>query len=407
MTFAVITGTRPEIIKMFPLMRLFDLRNIDYKFIHTGQHHDYEMFLKFIKDFKIREPDYSIKLENPGTAAVAVVAGEGEGAGGTAATRGGPVQQFAEVMTKTGDILRQIKPSSVLVVGDTNSVAASALTATQLKIPTIHLEAGLRSYDWRMPEEYNRRMVDHISDVLFSPTTISASNLAHEQVHGTVHVVGNTVIDAVRICMQLETKITTKDYYIDDDNNFNLMDNNYHSSSLSSLSDFVLLTLHRQENVDNRDYLKSILTALSASRLNCICPMHPRTIKRIHEFGLENLIPSKVIAPVGYFEFLRLLKMCKFVITDSGGVQEEITSPYINKHALVLRNSTERPESILSGHAMLCKVDYHDILESIKRISVLEPPKNICPFGDGNSANKIIEILEEQPVVPLRSKAYR
>jgi UDP-N-acetylglucosamine 2-epimerase (non-hydrolysing) len=220
LTFAVITGTRPEIIKMFPLMRLFDLRDIDYEFIHTGQHHDYEMFLKFIKDFKIREPDHSIKLENPGTAAVAVGAGEGEGegAGGTATTRGGPVQQFAEVMTKTGDILRQIKPSSVLVVGDTNSVAASALTATQLKIPTIHLEAGLRSYDWRMPEEYNRRMVDHISDVLFSPTTISASNLAHEQVHGTVHVVGNTVIDAVRICMQLETKITTKDYYIDNNN---------------------------------------------------------------------------------------------------------------------------------------------------------------------------------------------
>jgi len=404
LTFAVITGTRPEIIKMFPLMRLFDLRNIDYEFIHTGQHHDYEMFLKFIKDFKIREPDHSIKLENPGTAAVV-----GEGAGPTRGG-GGPVQQFAEVMTKTGDILRQIKPSSVLVVGDTNSVAASALTATQLKIPTIHLEAGLRSYDWRMPEEYNRRMVDHISDVLFSPTTISASNLVHEQVHGTVYVVGNTVIDTVRICMQLETKITTKDYYIDNNNNINLKDNDYSSSSSSSSSlsssDFVLLTLHRQENVDNRDYLKSILTALSASRLNCICPMHPRTIKRIHEFGLENLIPSKVIAPVGYFEFLRLLKMCKFVITDSGGVQEEITSPYINKHALVLRNSTERPESILSGHAMLCKVDHHDILESIKRINVLKPPKNICPFGNGNSANKIIEILEEQPVVPLRSKTY-
>ena len=125
MTFAVITRTRPEIIKMFALMKLFDLRNIDYDFIHTGQHLGYEMFLKFIKDLKIREPDHRIKLENPSTAE--------EGAG---ATRGGPVQQFAEVMTKTGYILRQIKPSSVIVVGYTNSVAPSALTATQLKIPT-------------------------------------------------------------------------------------------------------------------------------------------------------------------------------------------------------------------------------------------------------------------------------
>lgn len=379
MTFAVITGTRPEIIKMYPVMRLFELNRIDYEFIHTGQHHDYEMFLKFIKDFKIREPDHSIELAAPS----------------------GSVQQFAEMMTKIDDILQQLKPSSVLVVGDTNSVAASALTATKLRIPTIHLEAGLRSYDWRMPEEYNRRMVDHISDMLFSPTTISANNLTNEQVRGTVHVVGNTVMDAVKLCMQSATDYMNYDDY---SNRGNFLDYVKPKSNNKSSSDFALLTLHRQENVDNRDFLKCILTALSASRLNCICPMHPRTVKRIHEFGLENLIPSEVIAPVGYFDFLRLLKMCKFVITDSGGVQEEITSPYINKHALVIRNSTERPESILSGHAMLCQLDYHHILESIKRVSIMESPKNVCPYGDGNSAEKMIEILVNQPIVPLNAK---
>jgi UDP-N-acetylglucosamine 2-epimerase (non-hydrolysing) len=360
-------------------MRLFEKNRIHYEFIHTGQHHDYEMFSKFIRDFKIREPDHSIELKSEGT-----------------------VQQFAEMMTEIDNVLRRTKPSSVLVVGDTNSVAASALAATKLRVPTIHLEAGLRSYDWRMPEEYNRRMVDHISDVLFSPTSISANNLANELVHGTVHVVGNTVIDAVKLCMQSMTGYGNYDDYYSTGGTF--LDHVNTTKNKNNSSDFALLTLHRQENVDNRDALKCILTAISASRLNCICPMHPRTVKRIREFGLESLIPSRVIMPAGYFDFLRLLKTCKFVITDSGGVQEEVTSPYINKRVLVIRNSTERPESILSGHAMLCQLDYNSILKSIRRISALESPKNVSPFGDGNSAQKIFEILVRRPIVPLSAK---
>ena len=181
-------------------------------------------------------------------------------------------------------------------------MAASALTATRLKLPIIHLEAGLRSNDWRMLEEYNRRMVDHISDILFSPTIISSNNLANERICGTVHLVGNTVIDAVKLCMPLVESNT----YHDDNTNRQ----GFFSECVklkNNPSSFVLLTLHREENVDNRDSLKCILTALSTSRLDCICPMHPRTVKRINEFNLEHLMPNKVIPPVNYFDFLRLL----------------------------------------------------------------------------------------------------
>ena len=183
MTFALITGTRPEIIKMYPLMRLFDLKGIDYKFIHTGQHHDYELFLKFIEDFNIRKPDHSINL-TPGS---------------------GSIEQFSEIMPKVGSLLKEIQPSSVIVQGDTNSVVAAALAAIKSKIPLIHLEAGLRSYDWRTPEEYNRIMVDHVSNVLLAPTVQSARNLKNEQVQGSIFMVGNTVIDAVELCLQSDS----------------------------------------------------------------------------------------------------------------------------------------------------------------------------------------------------------
>lgn len=246
-----------------------------------------------------------------------------------------------------------------------------------------------------MPEEYNRRMVDHISDILFSPTIISTNNLANERVCGTTHLVGNTVIDAVKLSMPHAMSNTCGDH----NSEYDFLD----CTKSRNSSNFVLLTLHREENVDNRDILKSILTALSKSRVDCVCPMHPRTVKRIHEFNLEHLMPNRVIPPINYFNFLKLLKTCNFVITDSGGIQEEITSPYINKHALILRKSTERPESLLSGHAMLCTINYDTIFESIKKIRILEDPITMCPFGNGDSADKIVEILK-QPVIPLKAK---
>jgi UDP-N-acetylglucosamine 2-epimerase (non-hydrolysing) len=378
MAFALITGTRPEIIKMFPVMRAFYSEGIDYKFIHTGQHHDYELFLKFIEDLNIKIPDYNISL----------------------ASSSGPIEQLSEMISKIGSVLKEIKPSSVIIQGDTNSVVASGLAAIKSRIPVVHLEAGLRSYDLRTPEEYNRRIVDHMSNVLFAPTIQSERNLEKEQVPGRIFMVGNTIVDAVKLGMQLMSTKRSHMYGIKE-------------SILSKIkptldpSKCVLLTLHREENVDNQDSLRQILSALTDSGLHYICPMHPRTVKKIHEFGLEGLVSStvKIIEPVGYFDLLALLKTCRFVISDSGGIQEEVTSPFIDKHALILRNSTERPESVASGHTIMCPIDYNEIKKSIRKIDLGELPKklNFSPYGDGNSAHKIVEILKN-PMIPIQCK---
>ena len=396
MTFAIIAGTRPEIIKQYPVMRLLDLAGIDYRFIYTGQHYDYELSDKFVEEFKIRKPDYDIKLSNPSD----------------------PVRQVSEIMLNVGSIIQEINPEMVIVQGDTNSVLASALAAVKSGIRIAHIEAGLRSHNWKMFEEHNRRIVDHMSDILFAPTEESANNLRIEKVHGDIYVTGNTVIDAVELYFrQHVNKTNINDGRVSSDDSpsssLNSILRNFKSKRRYSTSDrgtvhtwrnnyenidhFVLVTLHRSENVDSKDFLKQVLTAISTSGLDYIFPMHPRTLKRLHEFGLENLITKniKVIEPVGYFDFLMLLKMCKFVITDSGGVQEEITSPFINKHAIVLRDSTERPESVRSGHAILCRTEMHVIYRAIKNIdSYTHEPNISCPFGSGNAAEKIVEILK-------------
>lgn len=372
MTVAIVTGTRPEIIKMYPIMRLFDERDIDYKFIHTGQHYDQELFTQFIQEFKIRNPDYNITLTSISD----------------------PVGQFSEIMSQLNIVLKKFNPSMMLVVGDTNSVAASALVAIKSKILLAHVESGLRSYDWKTPEEHNRRMVDHISDILFTPTLESSNNLEVENIRGYISVVGNTVIDAVKMQFQMYEKYTD-----------NLI--RTYPGGAEKDSDFVLVTLHRAENVDDQDFLRHTLMGLSESNQRIIFPIHPRTLRRIHEFGLDNLIKQniKVIEPVGYFKFLKLLQMCKFIITDSGGIQEEITSPRINKRALILRNSTERPESIQSGHTTLWKGHYNHILlsETIHKIANTKRKLEIkCPYGAGDAAEKIVKIIEDMNITEIR-----
>ncbi|MER5175931.1 MAG: UDP-N-acetylglucosamine 2-epimerase (non-hydrolyzing) [Candidatus Nitrosocosmicus sp.] len=372
----LITGTRPEIIKLYPIMRLLDQDNIDYTFIHTGQHHDYNLFLNFIKEFGIKKADYTIKLENPNDS----------------------IQQFSEILSGIGHVFKECRPSSIITVGDTNSVAAAALAGSKAKIPVMHIEAGLRSYDWRMPEEYNRRMTDHISDVLFAPTTESAMILSNEQVQGKIYTVGNTVLDAVRLCLHSSPE-----------NHGNDQETKNSTSSegfTNQLKKYTLLTLHREENVDNPDILKRIFGVLSHLDINCIFPVHPRTLKRIQQYGLGHHIGKNIniIDPVGYHDFLRLLRNCQFVITDSGGIQEEITSPFINKRALIFRDSTERKESIASGHSILCSLDYFAMVESIKRILSSQPIFSKSPYGDGHAAEKIVEILKKEPITPLAKK---
>ena len=369
MTIALITGTRPEIIKMFPIMKIFDSRLIDYTYIHTGQHYDNELFTKFIEEFGIRKPDYYISMKEPN-----------------------PILQVSRILSEVGAIINKLQSSLVLIEGDTNSVLASALAALKSTIPIAHVESGLRSNDWRVVEEHNRRMVDHVSDILFSPTEVSSKNLHDEQVYGEVHTVGNTVIDAINLCLGKESRDPN---VTEEENDLPLM-----SLNPAIASDFILVTMHRAENVDHPDNLKQVLTALSNSKLNYVFPMHPHTRKRIKEFGLTNLIGKNIniISPTGYVEFLGLLRKCKFVITDSGGVQEEVTSPLINKRALILRDCTERPESVESGHSVLCKINHTAILDQIKIFDTNDTKivSSRSPYGNGDAANKIAEIIEKK-----------
>jgi UDP-N-acetylglucosamine 2-epimerase (non-hydrolysing) len=368
MKIAVITGTRPEIIKTYPIMKQFDSRSIDYKYIHTGQHYDYNLFLKFIEEFEIRKPDICISADTSN-----------------------PTQQVASIMMKIGSVLHELRPSLVLIEGDTNSVLASALAALKSNIPIGHIESGLRSNDWKTVEEHNRKIVDHISDILFSPTDVSTKNLQVEHVHGKIKTVGNTVIDAVKLCL------SRRDYTKNMTDSKNILK----SFGIDELAkDFILVTIHRAENVDDMRILKQVIKALSDSKLNYIFPMHPHTLKRIREYGLNSRIGRaiKIIEPVGYSDFIRLLEKCRFVITDSGGVQEEITSPQINKRALVLRDCTERPESVDSGHSILCKLEHDDILKHIMELQRNDQTKFASnpPYGNGDAAIKIADIIEKK-----------
>lgn len=369
MTIALITGTRPEIIKMFPIMKIFDSKLIDYTYIHTGQHYDQELFIKFIEEFGVKKPDYHITMKEPN-----------------------PIDQVSIMLREVGAIINKLRSSLVLIEGDTNSVLASALAALKSTVPIAHVESGLRSNDWRTVEEHNRRVVDHVSDILFSPTEISSKNLHDEHVYGEVHTVGNTVIDAINLCLSKELH---DDEVIEEESMLSLM-----TIDPAVATNFVLVTMHRAENVDNIGNLKQILTALSDSKLNYVFPMHPHTRKRIEEFRLTKLVGKniKIINPVGYLDFLRLLRKCKFVVTDSGGVQEEITSPQINKRALILRDCTERPESVVSGHSVLCKIKHKTILEQIERFDIDASNKitTESPYGVGDSALKITDILEKR-----------
>ena len=367
MTIAVVTGTRPEIIKMYPIIRLFDSKSIDYKYVHTGQHYDYDLFMKFIEEFEIRKPDVFVSTDVSN-----------------------PVNQVSSIMKKVGSMVNEMRPSVMLVEGDTNSVLASSLAALKSNVPIVHVESGLRSNDWKMVEEHNRKIVDHVSDILFSPTEVSTGNLKNENVHGEIHTVGNTVIDAVNLILK---KVSVDHDSVDGKSRISVI-------NTDELNDFVLVTLHRSENVDDIVIIKQILMALNDSNLDYVFPIHPHTLKRIQEFGLNKDIGKgiKIIPPLGYVDFLRLMMNCKFVITDSGGVQEEITSPHINKRAIILRDCTERPESVESGHSVLCRIDHIAILEQIKEFEMNNTimSSSASPYGDGRSAKKIVEVIEKK-----------
>jgi len=359
MKIAYVFGTRPEIIKLAPIIKKTTSKNSSL--IFTGQHYDFDMSLRFIEDLGLRTPDFKMKLTKL------------QNSTSDRAT------QTSEIILKLAKCFSEINPDSVVVQGDTNTVLAAAITSIKCGIPVSHVEAGLRSYDWRMPEEHNRIAVDHISELLFAPTKQTAAILKNEKVHGTIHVTGNTSIDAVSEFIKKAEK----------------------KSKLNIDHDFILTTIHRGENVDNKKILQSIISGLLNSKGSFLFPIHPRTINRLKEFDLYTKIKNskkiELIPSVGYFDMLNLMKKCSFILTDSGGIQEEATSPLINKKVLIVRKSTDRQEAVDAGMAEIIGTNSIKISKSINK--TLDNPPLISkktPYGNGTSSNQIIQILKKK-----------
>ena len=302
--------------------------------------------------------------------------------------------QIIEIKNKISKFLKNERFSSVLVQGDTNSTLGAALAAYEANIFIYHIEAGLRCFDKFMQEEMNRINIDRISDVLFAPTEDSLHNLVNENVRGKIFVVGNTIMDAIRI---------TTNKHPGKMNEFGKVKSDSHINQFGH-KHYVLITIHRAENLENKEFLFNLFTSLKTSGLSYVFPIHPHTLKQFKKYNMEYLLESgdiKVISPTGYYEFLKLVKGADFVITDSGGLQEEITSDLINKYAIIIRPNTERPESIRSGHSVLLKdFNIENLIAEIKTAYIKMKIKKTqlfapaSPYGSGDSSKHIVDIIK-------------
>jgi len=352
---SVILGTRPEIIKMSPILRELSEKGLDHHVIHTGQHYSYEMDRIFFEDLELPQPEFNLDV--------------GSGLQG---------DQTGRMLVGIEGILVEEKSDLVLVQGDTNTVLAGALAASKLHIPIGHVEAGLRSYDRRMPEEINRVLADHISTHLYAPTEESGKNLEKEGITEGVFITGNTVVDSVYQNLSIsKAKRNTLD-------KMGLQENEY-----------LLATAHRQENVDSKERLTSLIAGFQIINeefeLPLIFPAHPRTQKMMGMFSIDagGIEP---IDPVGYLDFLQLEEGARLILTDSGGLQEE--GCILGTPCVTLRENTERPETIEVGANMLAGTDPENMLEAARKM-VLASRGWENPYGDGKSAKRIVKLASE------------
>jgi len=351
---ALVLGTRPEIIKLSSIIRLCHSERINHFILHTNQHYSPALDQIFFKQLKLEKPRYNLNCGS--------------------ATHG---KQTGEMLTKIEEILLKEKPTHVIVQGDTNSVLAGALAASKLGIKICHVEAGLRSYDRAMPEEINRVLVDHISDYLFCPTQVQKKILQKEGIDSQkIHVVGNTIVDAV---------YQTEDIFGTVKNKFGISPDSY-----------ILFTMHRPSNVDDKKMLKKHLENISVlakeNKLKVIFPAHPRTVGKISAFKIRVPDNIQLIDPVGFLEMIALEKNAKIIATDSGGIQEEgciLGTPTLN-----LRDNTERPECIKVGASKIVGSDLN-LMRSGYTFYLNKKSYWKNPFGDGQAASKILDIINK------------
>ncbi|MDA3871425.1 MAG: UDP-N-acetylglucosamine 2-epimerase (non-hydrolyzing) [Candidatus Marinimicrobia bacterium] len=345
MKIATIIGARPQFIKSATISRIFrNYNDINEIIIHTGQHYDENMSEIFFNELKIPKPNYNLE-----------VGSESHG------------KQTAMMLEKIEAILLKEKPDWVLVYGDTNSTIAGALAATKLHIKIAHVEAGLRSFNRKMPEEINRIATDHISDILFVPTQNAMNLLANEGIVERAVLVGDVMYDAILY-------------------NQKLADEKYKLSDLTNLNNFYLGTIHRPANTDNLVRLQNIFSAFSELDLPIILPLHPRTQKIIKKIKYSKNV--KIIEPVSYLKMIVLLKNCEKVLTDSGGLQKE--AYYLHKPCITMRDETEWIETLENNWNFIVGADKDQILEKVKNKEFGEQKDY---FGDGKAAEKIVDFI--------------
>ena len=354
MKIAIVLGTRPEIIKMSPIIKELENQSLDYFILHTGQHYSYNLDKIFFNELELPEARYNLE------------AGSGSHA-----------EETGKMLIGIEKVLIKEKPDVVLVEGDTNTVLAGALAASKLHIMGGHVEAGLRSSDKTMPEEINRVLTDHCSDYLFAPTEKARQILLGEGIPDeNIFVTGNTIVDAVY------QNLSISEDRINPLNDLEIVP-----------EDYFLVTAHRQENVDVKERFEGIIKGLELVAdkfgLPVIYPIHPRARKMMNCFGLK-ADGIEFIEPLDYLSFLQLESKARLILTDSGGVQEEAC--ILKVPCVTLRDNTERPETIEVGSNVLAGCDKDSILNSVD----IMLKKNVNwenPFGDGNSRKHIIRII--------------
>jgi len=362
MKIILVCGARPNFVKIAPLLRAIEKHNaqklgaINPPLVHTGQHYDYQMSQVFFQDLELPEPDIYLGI-----------------GGGTHA------EQTGKILTEIENVLLKEKPMLVVVVGDVNSTLAAALASVKLNIPVAHVEAGLRSFDRSMPEEINRLLTDAISDYLFTPSRDGDQNLLNEGIpKEKIFFVGNVMVDSLLYCKPKAEK----------------------SNILQTLDikekGYALLTLHRPANVDDSQKLAGILQSLKdvSEQIPLVFPAHPRTKINIEKFGLGTLIKEShisLIEPVGYIDFLALQMYAKFVLTDSGGIQEETT--VFGVPCLTLRDSTERPVTITQGTNTLISSTAGIKPAALEILNGAARKGSLPELWDGKAAERILEVI--------------
>ena len=359
MKIATILGTRPEIIKLSPLIPLLD-EGFDHVLIHTGQHYSYNMDKIFFDELNLRDCDYTLNVGSETHAA-----------------------QTGKMMIEIEKVLLKEKPDIVVVQGDTNSTLAGAITASKLNINVAHVEAGCRSFDKRMPEEINRILVDHCSDILFAPDDNAINNLTTEGIKkDNFHLVGNTSIDA---CLRVVGL-------------FNL---NQLKKLCLKKQDYAVLTVHRQENTEYIK-LKEIIKAMNviSNRTKIVFPVHLRTKKIIETYDIPISDNILLIDPTGYKDFIGLVANSKFVMTDSGGIQEE--AGVLDIPCLILRENTEWGYLVDLGKNLLIGTDSKNITNTVNDLLVndwkLEEMKNIKAPIQKEASERMVSILKRSLV---------